>query len=376
MDYKIKTVENKKDLLRFVKSQWNFYKNQPNWVPPLISERMKILNVNKNPFFLHSKIKLFLAESGDEVIGRIAAITNENHNKTHNDTVGFFGFFECINNQDIANTLFEYAGKWLRENGMTVMRGPMNPSTNDDLGCLIKGYELPPVIMMPYNPEYYHRLIEKAGFEKAKDLFSYKLTLETFVTEKMQRLQSSLSQRYKVKIREMNFKNKEQFKKDVDIFKTIYNKAWEPNWGFVRMTNEEFDFLANDLKQIADPRFALIAESDGKVAGFALALPDIYQSLIHNKKGWLLPAIWQLMTKKKKIDMVRIIVLGVLPEYQRTGIDSILYFEFLERGKNANIKYGEAGWILEDNVMMNRGLTTTMNGEHYKTYRIYDKPVV
>ncbi|OGU13258.1 MAG: hypothetical protein A2X61_03710 [Ignavibacteria bacterium GWB2_35_12] len=376
MNFKINTVENKKDLLRFVKSQWNFYKNHPNWVPPLISERMKMLNVNKNPFFLHSKIKLYLAESGNDVVGRIAAIINDNHNRTHNDTVGFFGFFECINNQDIANALFESAEKWLSENGMTVMRGPMNPSTNDDLGCLVKGYELPPVVMMPYNSEYYHRLIEKAGFEKAKDLFAYKLTLETFVTEKMKRVQSSLRQRYKVKIREMNIKNNEEFKKDVEIFKNVYNKAWEPNWGFVRMTNEEFDFLADDLKHVLDPRFALIAESDGKVAGFALALPDINQCLIHNKKGRLLPGLWQLLTKKKKINLVRIIVLGVLPEYHRTGIDSILYYEFLERGKVSNYKNGEAGWILEDNVMMNRGLTMTMNGEHYKTYRIYDKPVV
>jgi GNAT superfamily N-acetyltransferase len=376
MNFKIETVENKKGLLRFVKSQWNFYKNNMNWVPPLISERMKILDVNKNPFFKHSKIRLFLAESGDEIVGRIAAIINDNHNKTHNDTVGFFGFFECINNQEVADALFSEAGKWLNENGMTVMRGPMNPSTNDDLGCLINGYEHSPVIMMPYNPEYYHRLIEKAGFEKAKDLFAYKLTLETFVTEKMKRVQNSLRQRYKVVIREMNVKNKKEFKKDVEIFKNVYNKAWEPNWGFVRMTNEEFDFLADDLKQVLDPKFALIAESEGKVAGFALALPDINQCLIHNKKGRLIPALWHLMTKKKFMNTIRIIVLGVLPEYQRTGIDSILYYEFLERGKNSNFKIGEAGWILEDNVMMNRGLTTTMNGEHYKTYRIYDKSII
>ncbi|TAL68166.1 MAG: GNAT family N-acetyltransferase [Bacteroidetes bacterium] len=373
MNFQINAVEDKKGLLKFVKSQWNFYNNHDKWVPPLISERMKILDVNKNPFFTHSRIRLFLAKSGKEIVGRIAAIINENHNKTHNDKVGFFGFFECINEQEVADALFKEAAGWIKEQGMNIMRGPMNPSTNDDLGCLIKGYELPPTIMMPYNPEYYHLLIEKAGFEKAKDLFAYKLTIDTFVTDKMARLQNSLRQRYKVTIREVNFKNKAQFNKDVNTIKDIYNKAWEPNWGFVKMTDEEFDFMANDLKQVADPRLALIAESDGKIAGFALALPDINQSLIYNKKGRLLPALWHLITKKKKIDTVRIIVLGVLPDYQRTGIDSILYYEFLERGKNSYYKIGEAGWILEDNVMMNRGLTTTMNGENYKTYRIYDK---
>ncbi|MBI5326324.1 MAG: hypothetical protein HZB41_13805 [Ignavibacteriae bacterium] len=375
MKFQINEVQDKKSLLKFVKSQWKFYQNNRNWVPPLISERMKILDVNKNPFYKHSKIKLFLAESNEGVIGRIAAIVNENHNITHNDKVGFFGFFECINNQETADALFAEAGKWLIAQGMNVMRGPMNPSTNDDLGCLIKGYEYPPVIMMPYNPEYYSELIEKAGFAKSKDLFAYKLKIENFVTDKMKRLQNSLRERYKITIREVNFKRKSQFQKDVNTIKDIYNKAWEPNWGFVKMTDEEFDFMANDLKQVADPKLAMIAESDGKIAGFALALPDINQSLIYNKNGHLLPALWHLLTKKKKIDTVRIIVLGVLPEYQKTGIDSILYYEFLERGTNSYYRLGEAGWILEDNMMMNRGLTTTMNGENYKTYRIYDKPI-
>ncbi len=373
MDFKIITVDTKDGVKRFVKSQWNFYKNHKNWVPPLISERLKILDVNKNPFYKHSKIQLFTAESGGKVIGRIAAIINDNHIMTHNENAGFFGFFECINNQDVANALLETAGKWLKEKGMTVIRGPENPSTNDDLGVLIKGFDFPPVLMMPYNPEYYAKLIENSGFEKAKDLYAYRVKLENFVTDKMKRVQNSLRERYKITIREVNFKNKVQFKKDVDTIKDIYNKAWEPNWGFVRMTEEEFDFLASDLKQVADPKFAWIVESNGKVAGFSLALPDINQSLIYNKSGYIVPALWHLLTKKKKVNCLRIIVLGVLPEYQKTGIDAVMYYEFLERGTKSNYRLGEGGWILEDNVMMNRALTMTMNGELYKIYRVYDK---
>jgi GNAT superfamily N-acetyltransferase len=373
MIFNIIPVDSKKGVKQFVKSQWNFYKNHKNWVPPLISERMKILDVNKNPFYKHSKIQLFLAESEGKVVGRIAAIINENHIKTHNENAGFFGFFESINNQDVANALLEAAGKWLKERGMTVMRGPENPSTNDDLGILIKGFEFPPVIMMPYNPEYYPKLMDKAGLEKAKDLYAYRVTIENFVTDKMKRVQNSLRERYKINFREVNFKDKVQFLKDVDTIKDIYNKAWEPNWGFVRMTDEEFDFLATDLKQVADPKFAWIVESDGKVAGFSLALPDINQSLIYNKSGYIVPALWHLLTKKKKINCLRIIVLGVLPEYQKTGIDAIMYYEFLDRGVKSNYRLGEGGWILEDNVMMNRALTMTMNGELYKIYRVYDK---
>jgi len=373
MEIKITRVENNAQLMKFIKSQWNFYKNDKNWVPPMLADRKKTLDIGKNPFYKHSKIQLFIAESDGNIVGRIAAIVNENHNKTHNDKTGFWGFFECIDNQEVADLLFKTAGDWLKSNGMDSMIGPENPSMNDEIGMLFEGYDSPPVVLMTYNPPYYNILCENAGMTKAKDVFAYVLTPETFISDKARQAQNIIIQRNKLTLRNINLKDKNQFKKDVQTLKDIYNSAWQPNWGFVKWTDEEFDFIAGDLKQIADPRLALIAECDGKIAGFVLALPNINEVLIYNKNGGMIGAIWQLLTKKKLIKFVRIIALGILPEFQKTGIDSVLYYEVGKRGLELGFNRGEGSWILEDNEPMNRALTKTMNGEVYKKYRLYFK---
>lgn len=376
MKFNIIPINDKSGVKRFIKSQWNFYRGDKNFAPPLVYDRMKLLDINKNPFFKHSEIQMWIAESNGEVVGRIAAITNENHNITHNDKVGFFGFFECINNEELACELLNTASNWLKSKGKNVMRGPVNPSLNDECAMLIDGFDEPARILMPYNPKYYPLLMNKCGMEKAKDLYAYKLENKNYISEKMNRLQNIIRTRYKVTIREIDFKNKIQFKKDVQTLKDIYNEAWELNWGFVKMTDEEFDFLAADLKQIANPKVAFIVEVDGKPAGFHLGLPDFNQVLIHNKNGGMIGALWNMMTKKKEISIMRIIVLGMLPQYRGTGIDAVVYYESGKRAHELGMDIGEASWILEDNEMMNRGLTTTMLGKIYKKYRIYDRDIV
>lgn len=372
MSLQIRALANN-DTLPFIKAQWLFYKNDPHWVAPMIMDRKKLLNQSKNPFYQHGALQMFLAERDGKVVGRIAAITNGNHNATYHDKMGFFGFFECIQDQGVATALFTAAEQWLRDRGMTELRGPVNPSLNDEAGLLINGFDGAPVILMSYNPPYYQQLIEGAGYRKEKDLLAYLLKNETYLDPKVQRLRDIVIQRYNLTFRNINLKNKEQFRKDVDALRTVYNAAWEKNWGFVKMTNAEFDFLAADLKQIADPEYAFIAEINGKVAGFCLALPDINQSLKHNKSGALLGGVYHLLTKKKQIDLVRIIVLGVLPEFRNKGIDAVMYQEIGDRAAKNGIMKGEASWILEDNVMMNRALTETMHGVPYRTYRIFQK---
>lgn len=374
MDFKIIPLSTEKEKMRFIKSQWLFYKNDKNFVPPLISDRKKILDTKNNPFYKHAQIQLFLAvDNNNQILGRIAAIINENHNKTHEDKVGFWGFFECSDNQKVANALFDAAGKWLKDRGMDTMRGPENPSMNDEIGMLIEGLDSPPVIMMTYNPEYYIKLVDNAGFTKAKDVLAYVFNHDAYSTDKVVRFQNLVRERYKITIRQIDLKNKAQFKKDVQTLKEIYNKAWMPNWGFVKWTDEEFDFIAGDLKMIADPETALIAESNGKIAGFALSLPNVNEVFIKNKNGGMLGALYHLLTKKKKIQFTRIIALGVLPEFQQTGIDGVLYYEIGTRGEKIGRTLGEASWILEDNLMMNRAMTTTMNAKLYKRYRLYDR---
>lgn len=375
MNIEIKKVSSAADKKKFVNSQWLFYKDNPNWVAPIKMDRMKLLNEEKNPFFQHAEIQLFLAYKGKKIVGRIAAITNENHNKIHNDKVGFFGFFESIDDQEVANALFNAAQKWLKEKGMKEIRGPVNPSTNDEVGLLVDAFDMPAVILMTYNPPYYQQLIENYGFKKEKDLLAYILHHDSYASEKLTRMQQIVRDRKKITIRPLNFKDRKQFKADIKTLKEIYNAAWQPNWGFVKMTDAEFDFLANDLKTIAEPRLTIIAEIDGKPAGFALSLPDINQSLIYNKGGGILGAVWNLFTKKSKIDLTRIIVLGVLPEYQSSGVDAVMYYEIGETAFELGMPKGEASWILEDNEMMKRGLETTMKGEVYKTYRIFQKSI-
>lgn len=375
MNIEIRKVTDASGKKQFVNCQWDFYKGDKNWVPPIKMDRHKLLDTKKNPFYRHSEIQLFLAYSDGKIVGRIAAITNDNHNKIHNDKVGFFGFFECIDNQEVADALFTESEKWLKERGMKDVRGPLNPSTNDESGLLIDAFDQPAVVLMTYNPPYYPKLIENYGFKKEKDLLAYILRHESYASEKLTRMQKIVRDRKGITIRSINFKDKAKFKADVKIVKDIYNAAWQPNWGFVKMTDEEFDFLANDLKTIAEPKLTLIAEIKGKPAGFALALPDINQSLIYNRGGGILGAVWCLLTKKKKIDLTRIIVLGVLPEYQSTGVDAVLYYEIGETAYELNMPKGEASWILEDNEMMRRGLETTMKGDVYKTYRIYQKAI-
>ena len=374
MSLEIRKIGNTKaDKKKFIKSQWKFYENDKYWVPPVIADRMKLLDTEKNPFYKHAEIQLFMAYRDNEVVGRIAAITNENHNKTHNDKAGFWGFFESINDSEVANALFDAAAEWLKQKGKDKMIGPENPSMNDEIGMLFEGYDDPPMIMMTYNPPYYNDLCVNYGMTKAKDLYAYHLEPEEFKTEKMMRLQGIIRERYGVTVREINFKNKEQFKKDVQTLKDIYNAAWQPNWGFVKWTDEEFDYIAEDLKMIANPKMAVIVESRGEVAGFGLALPDINQVLIHNRSGSMLTALWHLMTKKKKINRCRIIALGVKPEFQKTGIDVVLYYEVGTRSVEVGGYAGEASWVLEDNEMMKRGLTSSMNATLYKKYRLYEK---
>ncbi len=369
----VRPLTTEAERLVFIKLQWAFYRGDPYWVPPLIFDRKKLLDTKKNPFYKHGRIQLFLAERDGAPVGRIAAIVNDRHNEIHNDTVGFFGFFECIDDQPTADALFAAAAEWLRAQGKTRMRGPLNPSINDELGLLVDGYDDPPLILMTYNPRYYARLIEQAGFVKEKDLFAFAITSDGVVTPKLDRVQKAVRERQGVTIRNLDLKN---VARELPIIKSLYNRAWEKNWGAVSMTDEEFDALAADLVQVMRnfEEFAFVLEKQGEPIGFALTLPNINEVLIHNKRGWLIPGALRLLTGTKKITKMRILVLGVLPEHREKGFDAVMYYEIVNRAMARGIHFGEASWVLEDNTMMVRA-AKLMNAEAYKTYRIFEKAV-
>lgn len=362
-------VSSKSALNQFIKFPWSIYNENSYWVPPLLMDRRKLLDKKKNPFYKHADAEFFLAKDGDKIVGRIGAIINHNHNKEHDENIGFFGFFECINDQRVADALFKRAEEYLVSKGVKGIRGPANPSVNDEYGLLIGGFDLSPMILMPYNPPYYAELIERCGYGKAKDLYCYILSQDRVYSEKLERINAALRERHSIQIRTVDMKN---FSRDIEIIKEIYNAAWAKNWGAVPMTNEEIDAMAKDLKPIVVPELVLFAESHGKTIGFALSLPDINMALKHNKKGYLIPGLLRLIQYKKKIDSVRIIVLGVLEEYQKTGAAAMLFYETARRAQKLGYQYGEAGWILEDNSKMVRA-AEALKGEINKRYRIYEK---
>ena len=367
----IRPVRSRSDEKTFIKFQWVPYEGNPSWVPPLLLDRRKAIDRKNNPFYKHSTMEMFLAERDGRPVGRIAAIINDNHIREHQEKVGFFGFFESLNDREVAGALFDAASSWLKERGMEAVRGPASPSVNDEYGLLIDGFQHPPMILMAYNPPYYQTLVEGYGFTKAKDLYAYRLEDEKVFTEKLLRGTEIVRKRTGVTIRTIDFS---QFTREVKILRDLYSRGWESNWGEVPMTEEEFAYAAKDLKTLALPELVLIAEIKGRPVGFALTLPDYNQLLIHNRKGYLLPALLRIALQKKKMNQCRIIILGVLPEYQGKGLGGLMFYETGRRGVDRGFPVGEASWVLEDNVMMVRG-AELMGGEIWKRYRIYQKPL-
>ncbi len=369
----IRKISSAADKRRFVRMMWDIYRDDPNWVPPLEMDRMKLIDEKKNPFYTHAETGWWIAERNGSIVGRIAAIVNHSYNEVQNERAGFFGFFECIDDATVAKALFQTSESWLKAQGMNVAYGPANPSSNDEYGLLVNGFDRPPVLLMTYNPPYYASLIEQNGYTKAQDLYAYLLSQDTARSDKLVRVSKAMAERNKITIRPMNTK---QFKTEVERIKHIYNNAWE-NEGFVPFTDAEMDFLAADLKQIYDPALVLFAEVDGKTVGFSLSLPDVNQSF---HSGMKIPSgianlpvgIWKLLTKKKAVNTIRIIVLGVLKEYRNRGVDALLYTETMNVAKMKGYQYGEASWVQETNIPMNRA-AQMMNGVKYKTYRVYKK---
>lgn len=367
----LRPVQNKKELKLFIKFPWQIYKNDSFWVPPLIMDRMKLLNRKINPFYAHAEIELFIAYQDGRAVGRIAAITNDNHNKFHEDNTGFFGFFESINDQMVASTLLDGALNWLKERGKDSVLGPMNPSTNDEVGLLIDGFDTSPMIMMCHNPRYYITLFENYGLKKAKDLFAwYYDAREKQFPEKIKKVAKLTGERYGITIRNIKLKN---INEELNLIREVYNNAWSRNWGFVPMTEEEINHTAADMKQIAIEDLLLLAEMDGKAVGFSVSLPDINQVLKKISNGKLFPTgIFKLLFGMKKIDAIRVLILGIVKELQHGGLGSMLYLETFNRATARGIYKGEFSWILEDNYPMNRALES-MGASIYKTYRIYEK---
>jgi len=373
----VRPVKGRDDLDRFIAFPYELHKRDPFWVPLLRVDVRNLLDRSKNAFFDHAEAEYFLAEREGQVVGRIAAITNRLHNEFHHDKVGFFGFFESIYDHAVADPLFDTAADWLRSRGHDVMRGPASFSTNDECGLLVAGYDTPPCIMMPHNPPYYERLFDAARFQKAKDLIAMRGGWQAQylpVPERTVRGTELMKKRLGVTMRPLNMAN---FKAEVELVKSLYNRCWERNWGFVPMTDREIDQLAVQFKPVVNPDLVPFLMKDGEAIGFALALPDLNVVFRRHRSGRLTPAlILDLLTslKFKRIRKARILLLGVVPEWRGRGLDAVLYHWIWSKAAEHGMYWGEGGWVLEDNHAIRQGLGK-MGFTDYRTYRLYDRPL-
>jgi hypothetical protein len=361
----------KKDLKEFIELPWSIYKNDPHWVPPLKMALKDMLNLNKHPFYKTAKVKTWLAEKDGVVVGRIMAINNSAYNDFQKTKIGHFGFFESVDDKNVAQKLLETAESFLKAEGLTSVQGPMNPGTNYECGLLINGFEDDPQIMMTYNPRYYQTQIENLGYAKTMDLLAYNINADFKMADIILRIAERTEKKSKVSFRNVNKKNWAQ---EIEILFDIYNDAWEANWGFVPMTKEEFFHTAKDLKDIVDETLVQIAEVNGQPAGFILTLPDLNQVFKQIPNGNLLPTgVFKILFPKKYINRVRVITMGIKKQYRKIGLETLLYkYNQINILKNPLIKNIEMSWILENNLEMNKPLIT-MGAEAYKTYRIYEK---
>lgn len=352
----------------FIRLPQQLHGCDPHWVPHLLMERRELLDPRRNPFFEHARAELFLARRGAEVVGRIAAIRNDLHNSVHGDRVGFFGFFECIDDQDVACQLLDAARGALRGFGLDRMRGPVSPSTNDEAGLLVEGFDDSPRFMMPYNPPYYRRLLEHAGLAVEKQLLAYRIERSTVLASaQIERVARIARERYGLQVRQLNM---QRYAEEIRLIRQLYNAAWQDNWGFVPITEAEAGRMAKNLRMLMDPSLVLFAEVHGEAVGVALVMHD-YNRILAGLGGKLLPfGWWKLLTGRRRIDWLRLLLIGVLPQWRQRGFDAALYLDIAKNSVALGIERCEGSWVLDDNERMNR-ILPALGGEVYKRYNLY-----
>jgi len=367
----IQEVKSKKDFKAFLLFPWKVYRGDPNWVPPLLADVKEKLDVRRNPFFEHAEMTLFLALRDGLVMGRIAAILDRAHNDFHQEKAVFFGMYESLDDPETARKLLDEVARWGRERGMSVLRGPMNLSMNDECAFLLEGFDSPPAVMMPYNPRYYLGLMEGCGLVKAKDLYAFNMNRDHRTAEKVDAVVRKIRQGSGFTLRTIDMKNLEA---EAGRIKEIYNNGWVKNWGFVPWTEHEMDHMAKKLKQLADPQLIILAEREGKPVGFGFGLPN-YNEVLIRMNGRLTPlGLLTFLRYRKKIKGMRVLVFGLVREYHHTGLSYLLYSELEKNAKERGYEWGELSWQLEDNDAVNK-FVFSVGAKIYKKYRIYERPV-
>lgn len=367
---KVEEVRTNRQQKQFLLYPWTVYRNNPYWIPPLLSDQKELVGFKKHPFYERNEGAAFLATRDGEPCGRILAIVNHAHNERFGERRGFFGFFECEDNQETANGLFDSARQWLAERDIHLLRGPINPSGNYTLGLLLDHFDMMPTFMMTYNPPYYKDLIEKYGFQKAQDLYAYWGSIQMLpsINKKLQPIADQVAERYNVRIRPID---KRRFSEDVRVFLDVFNRSCVNMWGFVPMSEAEVDHTAKGLKHLIVPELAYGAEVDGRVIGAVFGLLD-YNPRIKAINGRLFPfGFIRLLSFKKKIKKIRVISTNVLPEFQLLGIGMVLVGALVPQALKWGLEEAEFSWVMESNSL-SRGALEKGGAVRRQSYRIYD----
>ncbi|MGP1383325.1 MAG: hypothetical protein ACTS2F_07160 [Thainema sp.] len=371
MNFQIQPVTTPEDIEQFLDVPARVYANDPNWIAPIRSSEAKKLAPD-NPFLSYGKLQAFMALADGEPIGRVVAAVNQRLIEVEKKPLGLFGFFECINQFEVAQALLNAATDWLREQGMAEVRGPIDLSTHNDCLFLVDGFDTPPLVMMPYNPPYYPEFMEKMGWHKAKDAYAYDFPLDEGLPSKFEKAYR-IAKQSGVTFRPLNIKGK-AFEQDARSLYRLFTEAFANNWSSTPRTEEEFLEEAKDLQQLVDPDLFPIAEVNGKMVGFFMGLPDYNIALkrLNGKFNWwgILKFLWY----RRQIDQGRVIAICSLPEYRRKMVPLALIYLGMQGGikKGKPYKRAELSWVWEDN-MPSRRLIEASGGKWYKTYRIYEK---
>lgn len=363
----VATRREKQDFLQF---PWTLYRNDPNWIPPLRGNEKELVGYRPHPFYEKNEVQTFAAYRSGQVAGRIAAIVNQGHIERYGERRGFFGFFECVDDAEVAAGLFEAAREWFARRDIFAIRGPANPSLNHTVGLLVEGFDRPPTFMMTYNPPYYQRLIEGCGFRKSQDLYAYWGHVEMLpkISERLDPISQQIVEHLGLKIRPLD---RNHFGRDVTTFLNIYNLSLVSTWGFVPMSDAELRHMAKGLRHLIVPELALAAELDGRVIGATFGLPD-YNPRIRQIDGRLFPfGFLRLLRNKSAIKKIRLISTNVLPEYQRLGVGLTLISGLVPLAMRWGIQEAEFSWVLESN-WLSRGSLEKGGAKKDRTYRVYD----
>lgn len=355
------------DASAFIDVWFRLYAGDPHWVPPLRFERKEFLDPAQNPYFGVSRVQCFIASKDGKDVGTISAQVDHKYQEQH-PGVGFFGFYEFPDDPEVSAALFAAAADWLRAQGMTRAEGPYNFNSNHECTLLVDGFDSDPLVMMVYNPAFYARHYEACGMEKAKDMYAYWLANDGPIPDRV----GAIADRFEKKHPEVTIRPVDvaKYDEEVQLCLQIYNDAWAENWGFVKLTDQEFLKVAKGLRPMVDPRYCYFAFVNGEIAGFSLTLPD-YNQVVKPMKGRVFPFGWyHWLTRPAKVDQIRVFTLGIRQKYQHLPLGAPLYKRTWEAGRQAGVKGAEASWVLEDNVRM-RGAIEKMGGKVYKTYRIY-----